>query len=193
MRRRAAVSTNDSFIYFHLFLITEMADGKGETRRLAETTTYSKQSLANEKCKLVKQNTYITVWSLGWLTKHIPNLEYMAQAVFSFQARRPSDKMTSILFCTVGLMSWFNQFDMNFTRNKSSILMSLRWECQIQGTSHRIVNETGENLKRSRMLFNAVIFKIIICCISFLDIVSAIMHFAWNLADKKELLTFSWS
>ena len=42
MRRRAAISTNDSFIYFHLFLITEMADGKGETGRLAETTTYSK-------------------------------------------------------------------------------------------------------------------------------------------------------
>lgn len=59
-----------------------MTDGKGKTRRLAETTTHSKQSLANEKCKLVKKSMYIIVWSLGWLKKHIPNLEYMAQAVF---------------------------------------------------------------------------------------------------------------
>lgn len=79
--------------------------------------------------------------------KHIPNLEYMAQALFSFQARRPSDKMMSILFCIVELMSWFNQFDMSFTRNKRGILMSLRWECQSQRRNHFIVNETSENLR----------------------------------------------
>lgn len=36
-------------MYFHSFLITEMVDGKNKTRKLAETTTHSKQSLANEK------------------------------------------------------------------------------------------------------------------------------------------------
>ena len=30
------INTNDSFIYFHSFLMTEMADGKGKTRRPAQ-------------------------------------------------------------------------------------------------------------------------------------------------------------
>ena len=36
MRRRDTINANDNFIYFHSFLMTEMADGKGKTRRLAQ-------------------------------------------------------------------------------------------------------------------------------------------------------------
>ena len=36
MRRRDTINTNDSFIYFHSFLMTEMADGKGKPRRPAD-------------------------------------------------------------------------------------------------------------------------------------------------------------
>lgn len=42
MRRRDKITSNDIFMYFHSFLITERADGKGKTNRLAETTTYYK-------------------------------------------------------------------------------------------------------------------------------------------------------
>lgn len=40
MKKRDKIASNNSFMYFYSFLITEMADGNGKAR-LAETTTHS--------------------------------------------------------------------------------------------------------------------------------------------------------